>query len=161
MLEVETGKDGSAGGMLARVREKAAGSGIEIVDMGISRLGVPDSVSSAVFARMKEERNAETNRLLAEGKAEAESIRGKAEAAKTRIMADAEAKARSIKGQGDAEAAQHYAKFVDEPELANFLRRLDTLRTTLNDRTTIVIDSDSPAYNLLSSGPEYGPLATK
>ena len=143
--------------MLKRVRDKAYGGdgyGIEIVDLGIRQLGVPGPVTESVFNRMKEEREAVVRTLQADGQSQADSIVGQAKGQATRIKAEAEAKARAIEGQGDAEAAQYYAAFLENPALANFLRRLETLRKTLSERTTLVLDSETPPYNLLTEGPD-------
>jgi membrane protease subunit HflC len=159
LVEKGDGANGQAGGMLGRIREKVAekgGYGIEIIDIGIKRLGVPDSVTSAVFARMTKERNAEAQSLRSEGAAEAASIIGRADSEAGKILAQAKAKEREIKGQGDAEAAQYYSKFLAHPSLAMFLRKLETLRTTLSDRTTLSLDSQSAPYNLLMEGPTAG-----
>ena len=156
LIEKGDGANGQVGGMLGRIREKVSekgGYGIEIVDIGLKHMGVPDSVTTAVFARMNKERTAEAESLRSEGAAEATSIMGLAEGEARKIMAQAKAKEREIKGQGDAEAAQYYAKFLEHPSLAMFLRKLETLRTTLSDRTTLTLDSHSPPYNLLLEGP--------
>ena len=154
--QVEKSSAGSRGaGMLERVRENAAaggGYGVEIVDLGIRQFGVPDPVTEKVFARMIAEREAEQRTLIAEGESRAASIVGEAKSKETIIKADAEAQAKLLEGQGDAEAAEYYARFLAHPELANFLRRLETLRTTLNDRTTIILDNQSPPYDLLTTG---------
>lgn len=148
--------------MLERVRAQAgAAFGIEILDLGIRKLGVPDSVSQSVFTRMKEDRAAEERRLLAEGQANADVLVGRAEGMATRIRAEAESKARSIEGQGDAEAAQFYGVFLEHPQLANFLRQLETLRKTLSERTTIILDGKTPPYQLLNKGPDIKDKATK
>lgn len=154
--QVELGADGN-GGMLGYVRAKQdekGGHGIDIVNIGIQRMGIPDNVSQAVFDRMRQERGAEERRLKAEGKRQADSLIGRAQSEATKIIADAQAKAKTIEGQADAEAAEYYAEFLANPELANFLRRLETLRKTLTNRTTIILDSDSPPYQLLRSGPQ-------
>lgn len=156
---LERGTPPNEGGMLKRLRTEAQagdGYGVEVVDVGIRRLGVPDSVTAKVFERMREDRNKEVNALVADGNRLAETIKGAAQSEATMILARAQATAKSIKGQGDAEAAEHYSDFLAHPELANFLRRLDTLRKTLSERTTIVIDADSPPYNLLNQGPQIG-----
>ena len=127
---------------------------MEIVDLGIRQLGVPGPVTESVFNRMKEEREAVVRTLQADGQSQADSIIGQAKGQATRIKAEAEAKARAIEGQGDAEAAQYYAAFLENPALANFLRRLETLRKTLSERTTLVLDSETPPYNLLTVGPD-------
>ncbi|MBN1436700.1 MAG: protease modulator HflC [Sedimentisphaerales bacterium] len=156
VLPMVESNDSESGGMLQRVQAEAeagGGYGITIMDVGIRQFGVPDSVSTAVFARMTAERQRQARTLFAQGRSVANSIAGRAEAEATRIRARAEAEARSIEGQGDAEAAVYYRTFMQNPDLANFLRRLETLRTTLNARTTIVLDSDTAPYDLLNTGP--------
>jgi len=160
LSEMERGKEGEAGGILEQVREKARGEGegkeygIVIVDIGIKKLGVSDTVTQSVFKRMEQERMAVIRTLEAEGDSEAKSIVGKANGTRAKIVAEAESKAKAIRGEGDAKAAEYYSEFLTNPELANFLRKLDTLRKTLTNRTTIVLDQNSPAYDLLTEGPE-------
>lgn len=152
-------------GILQKLREKVSpedkvadkdqkGYGIEILDLGIRKLGIPDNITKDVFTRMKAERDREVNRLVAEGDSYAVSLKGDAKSKATIMKAEAQAKAKDIKGQGDAKAAEQYKKFLDHAALANFLRRLETLRTTLSDRTTIILDSKSPPYQLLTTGTE-------
>jgi len=157
LTALEKGQAGQVGGMLERIREKSqaeSGYGIDVIDVGIKRLGIPDSVSESVFSRMREERQAVVKTLLSEGKSQAASMVGEAESKATIIKAQAKAKAKEIEGRGDAEAAQYYAKFLDHPELANFLRKLETLRKTLSKRTTMVLDKDTPPYKMMVTGPE-------
>lgn len=156
LAAIEVGQNGS-GGMLQGVCEKATsgdGYGVEIVDLGIRQLGVPDNVTTAVFDRMRENRKAAARTAISEGRQLAESIVGQANAQAEMIKAEAAAKAKKIRGQGDAEAAQSYAKFLENPSLAKFLRELETLRTTLSQRTTMVIDGESAPYNMIKRGPE-------
>ncbi len=159
LTALEKGGSGGKSGMLERIRKQAqskGGYGIEIVDLGISRLGVPDKVSKSVFTRMQTDRQAEVRRLTADGQREADSIIGDAKSQAKIIKADAQAKAKYIEGQGDAQAAAYYSAFLAHPELADFLRRLETLRKTLSKRSTIILDSQSPPYNLLLQGAKLG-----
>lgn len=154
--EVAEGGEADGTGMLQRIRAKAydgKGYGIEIMHVGIRRLGLPDSVTPSVFARMNKDREAEARRLMAQGQSRANTIVGEAESEATEIRARAEAEAKKIEGEGDAEAAQYYAVFLEHPTLANFLRRLDTMRATLSERTTIVLNAETPPYQLLTTGP--------
>lgn len=151
--DIEQGDD-MRKGLLARAREQAFPEyGVEIVDIGIRRLNVPDSVTATVFERMKEDRKAEKVRLESEGASAASVIKGDADSEAVKIRAEAEAQARAIEGEGDAEAARYYATFLKHPQLATFLRQLETLRKTLSKRTTLVLDSDSAPYQLLSKPP--------
>lgn len=143
-------------GMLQRVRDKAGTSyGLEIIDLGIRKLGVPESVTSKVFARMSAERLAEADRLRNLGKNQATAIEAQAKTQAVSITTDAEVQAMDIKGQGDAQAAEYYAKFLAHPQLANFLRKIETLRKTLTNRSTLVVTPDFPAYDLLHQRPEF------
>lgn len=145
------------GGMLHFIRKAVSaegGYGAEILDIGIKQLGVPDSVTETVFQRMTTERQEQITKLVTEGESQANSIKSKAEGEATQLRTQAEAEARTIKGRGDAEAAKEYAAFMEYPKLALFLRKLETLRSTLGKQTTIVIDSQSPAYQLLRDGPD-------
>jgi membrane protease subunit HflC len=132
------------------------GYGIEIIDVGLSQFGVPDNVTPQVFERIKKEREAKVAISVSQGLSLAAEIKGEADSEATGIIADAKTEAKRLKGEGDAAAAEHYSVFLAHPELANFLRRLETLRNTLNERTTIVIDSDSPPFNMLKKGPQIG-----
>ena len=154
LLDLERGSDG----MLSRVRQamEEGNYGVEIVDVGISRLGVPDNVTQSVFGRMIADREAVVIELKSEGEKYARTITGEADSQATIIKATAQAEAKSIRGEGDALAAESYSTFLLNPELANFLRRLETLRTTLNDRTTIILDKNTPPYQLMIDGPELG-----
>jgi len=155
LAELEKGGPDQVGGMLKRIQEKAAageGYGVGILDLGISKLGVPDVVTPAVFKRMQEERQAVVRTLMAEGDKFAKQITAEAERKATSIRAKAQADAKDIRGQGDAAAAKYYQAFVQHKELANFLRRLETLRKTLSDRTTIILDSKSPPFELITTG---------
>jgi modulator of FtsH protease HflC len=152
---LEKGGPDQVGGMLKRIQEKAAaggGYGVGILDLGISKLGVPDEVTKAVFSRMQVERQSVVRTLIAEGEREATTIRADAVREATILKAQAQADAKDIRGKGDAAAAKYYQAFVEHKELANFLRRLETLRITLSERTTFILDSESPPYELITTG---------
>ena len=75
-----------------------------------------------------------------------------------------EATAKSIRAEGDAEAAKYYEVFKENPELAVFLRKLDSLRRIMKGRTTLVLDTNAAPFDLLKPGaeklkPVVGPVA--
>jgi len=127
--------------------------GIEIKALGIKQLKVSKDVSKDVFERMKTERNRRTAATIARGEAEATKIRADAISKKTELLAAAEARAKAIRGQGDAEAAKYYKMLEEEPELAMFLRNIETLEKILKERSTIVIRDDSEPFKLLQEIP--------
>ena len=140
--------------ILAELRSKSSGYGLEILRVGINTINVPKDVSAKVFERMIAERKLIADRYLAEGDAEAKKIRIAADRERTIRLADAEAKAKEIRAEGDAEAARSYAVFQQNPELAKFLRKLDSLRQIVPGRTTLVLDTDTAPFDILKSGAE-------
>ncbi len=138
-----------------------AGFGISIVAVGINNLGVPKTVTDKVFDRMVAERKQFADKNLAEGKREAKEIRINAERERTITIAKAEAEAQKIRAEGDAAAAEFYQVFREQPELAEFLRKLDALRVVMKDKTTIVFDTAVPPFDLLKPGAAKLPATVK
>ena len=134
----------------AAVRPVASESyGVEVVDAGFKHLGFPEQVTGKVFERMRAERNRKSAKYRSEGERDAQRIRSEAEEAAQSILTDARTKAQRIRAEGDRVAAKEYAKFEQNPELAAFLRKLDSLRRILHAKTTIVVDTRTPPYDLL------------
>ena len=131
---------------------QAANYGIEIVSVGINNINVPKTISEKVFDRMIAERKRIADKYIAEGNAEARKIRIDADSKRTIKLAEAEAEAKEIRAKGDAEAAKFYAVFKENPELAEFLRKLDALRVVMKGRTTLVVDTRTPPFDLLRAG---------
>ena len=133
---------------------KTAGYGLDIKRVGINTINVPKTVSEKVFARMIAERKLVADKYIAEGNSEARKIRIEADSARTIRLADAEAKAKEIRAEGDVEAAKSYEIFQKNPELAKFLRKLDSLREIMRGRTTVVLDTNTAPFDLLKPGAE-------
>ena len=133
---------------------KTSGYGLNILRVGINTINVPKTVSEKVFARMIAERKLVADKYIAEGNSEARKIRIEADSARTIKLADAEAKAKEIRAEGDVEAAKSYEIFQKNPELAKFLRKLDSLREIMRGRTTVVIDTNTAPFDLLKPGAE-------
>jgi membrane protease subunit HflC len=134
--------------------------GIEVKTLGIKQLKISQENTKEVFARMKAERKRRTEATIALGTAEATKIRTDADAIKTGLLAAAEGRAKAIQGQGDAETAKYLAKMEQDPELAMFLRSLDTLRA-LQERTTLVIPTDCEPFSLLNKMPSLRAVEPK
>jgi membrane protease subunit HflC len=128
--------------------------GIEASILGIKQLKISEEVSKDVFERMKAERNRQTEATIAQGNAEATRIKTDADYKKTELLAAAQARAKAIRAQGDAEAAKYYKMLEANPELAMFLREIETLKEVLKERTTIVLPADAEPFKLLKGLPE-------
>ena len=135
--------------ILATLRERAKPYGLDIISVGINTINVPKTISEKVFDRMIAERKKESDRIIAEGDKKAEKIRIEADRSRAEILANAEAEALKIRAAADADAAKFYKIFGENPELAEFLRKLAALRRVMKGRTTLVVDTSTPPFDLL------------
>jgi membrane protease subunit HflC len=130
--------------------------GIEIKTLGIKQLKVSEDVTKKVFERMKAERQGRTDAITSEGEAMAIQIRADANKKRAVLLDAAEGRAKEIRGQGDADAAKYYEMLKEDPQLAMFLRNLETLKETLRDRATILIPTSAEPFKLLMGMPTLG-----
>ncbi|NLF16245.1 MAG: protease modulator HflC [Lentisphaerae bacterium] len=126
--------------------------GIDIVSVGFKHIGFPEQVTQKVFARMRAEREKRSQEYLSQGLREAQRIRAEADREASDTVARAQAESKRIRAEGDEQAAKSYAVFQQSPELAAFLRKLDALRLTLSEKTTLVVDTNTPPYDLFLKG---------
>lgn len=124
--------------------------GLEIVDVGIRAIAVPEKSATEIAKRMKEERVTAAEDIRKRGETEAMGIRTNADRMKKATLSDAEAKAKTLMAQGDAEAAKSYSVFNQAPELASFLRKLDSLKKIMSTKTTLVLDTNSTPFDIFN-----------
>jgi membrane protease subunit HflC len=127
---------------------KSNNYGIELEYLGIKKLGFPESVTAEVFKRMTSERQVLISNTQSEGEAEASKIRTTANSKSAEMIANADAQATRIRGEGQAKAAESFAVFQQNPELANFLLNLNALELSLKDRATLIFDQHTQPFNL-------------
>lgn len=141
------------GDMFSRASEAVKDLGIELVDVRIQRIDLPDEVSGSVYQRMQESFRALGNRLRAEGSAEAERIRAEAERRRTEILATAQRDAQRVRGDGDEAAARIYAAAYNKsPEFYAFYRSLQAYRTSLSREGDIwVLQPEGEFFRYLNS----------
>lgn len=127
--------------------------GIEIVDVQLKRLTFPEQNKQSVFARMRAERDRIAKEYRAQGTERAMEIRAEADKQREVILAGAYKKAEKVRGKGDAEAARIYGEaYSQNPDFYRFLRTLESYRQILDDKTTVVLSSDSALLQLLTEG---------
>ncbi|WP_017443720.1 protease modulator HflC [Gayadomonas joobiniege] len=125
---------------LASVKESARELGIEVVDVRVKKINLPDEVSSYIYDRMRAERNAVAAEHRSQGKEQAEFIRADVDAKITVMIADAERNSRAIRGEGDAEAAKIYAEaYNQDPEFYAFIRSLEAYRASFNEKSDVIL----------------------
>ncbi|HXZ50708.1 MAG TPA: protease modulator HflC [Burkholderiales bacterium] len=120
--------------------------GVEIVDVRLKRVDLPQEVSESVYRRMEAERKRVANELRSTGAADAERIRADADRQREVILANAYRDAQRVKGEGDAQATEIYAKaFSRDPQFYSFYRSMEAYRATFqgkNDLMLLAPDSD-------------------
>ncbi len=127
--------------------------GIDVVDVRIKRLNLPEQNKEAVFARMRAERERIAKQYRAEGEEAALRIKSEADREKERILSEAYRDAERIKGDGDAQATRIYgAAYSRDPEFYQLVRTLQAYRKMIDDKTTAVLSSDSELLRLLTQG---------
>ncbi len=125
--------------------------GIEVIDVRIKRVDLPQENESSIYARMEAERKRQANKFRSEGEEEAQKIRAATDRDKTVILADAYKKSQEIRGIGEAKALDIYAtSFSKSPDFYEFVRTLETYEKVIDKKTTIVIPGDSKLFKELT-----------
>ena len=130
--------------IMADVRDKADQDlrriGVEIVDVRLKRVDLPQEVSESVYRRMEAERKRVANELRSTGSAEAERIRADAERQREVILAEAYRDAQKIKGEGDAKGAGIYAQaFSQNAEFYSFYRSMEAYRSSFKGKSDLLL----------------------
>ena len=131
--------------IMEEVRDKADQElrrdlGVEVVDVRLKRVDLPQEVSESVYRRMEAERKRIANELRSTGAAEAERIRADADRQREVILAEAYRDAQRVKGEGDAKAAATYAQaFSQNPEFYAFYRSMDAYRSVFRGKNDLLL----------------------
>jgi membrane protease subunit HflC len=131
--------------------------GIKVEFLGLKRIELPESVTEAVFARMKSERNILISQAKNEGQAQAIKIKANADRQANETLANAQAQATRIEGEGVAEAAKTLPIFQENPDLAVFLLRIKALQSSLGQKATLIFDQRTPPFDLFQGLPTNSP----
>lgn len=123
--------------------------GIEIIDVRVKKLNLPEQVKDSVYERMRSERKEVANQLRSQGREEAEKIRANADREARINVANANRDALQVRGEGDAEAARLYAEaYSQDEDFYAFYRSLQAYRTTFQQgRDVMVLDAGSDFFN--------------
>ena len=120
-----------------RTAGQATEFGVEVLDVRIRRIDLPEENSQAIFRRMQTQREQEARRIRAEGAAEAQRIRTDAERRATIIRAEAHREGQTLRGEGDAEAQRQYNQaYGKDPDFYYFWDSMRSLTEGLKGETT-------------------------
>jgi len=131
--------------------------GVKLEFLGFKKIGLPESVTQTVFTRMSSERQVKISFAENTGKSEAQKIQSAADAEAAKTIANAQAIATRLHAEGEAEAAKTLPIFEQNPELAVYLLRIDAIRQSLNQRSTLFFDERIPPFDLFRNLPTNAP----
>jgi modulator of FtsH protease HflC len=139
------------GEMFSQASHSAAGLGVELVDVRVQRIDLPDDVALRVYESMKQGFDKTARRLRAEGQSSGAAIRASADRQRTEIIANAERDALRVHGEGDAAASEIYARaYSKDPEFYAFYRSLQAYDRSLGkDTDLLVITPDGEFFRYL------------
>jgi membrane protease subunit HflC len=126
------------GGLMKRIREEvdeqAKGLGIDVIDVRLRRVDLPQQNSLATFQRMQTERQKEAAEIRAEGSMLSQEIKAKADRDATVIKAEAERTAQDLFGQGDAQSNRLYAQsYGKDPDFFSFYRSMQAYESSFQE----------------------------
>lgn len=135
--------------------------GVEVVDVRLKRVDLPQEVSESVYRRMEAERKRVANELRSTGAAESEKIRADADRQREIIVAEAYRDAQKVQGEGDAKASALFAdSFGRDPQFAAFYRSLSAYRATFRSKSDVmVIDPNSEFFKAMRGNVGAAPAA--
>ncbi len=120
-----------------RVNEEGKPFGINVIDVRIKRVDLPQENSQAIFSRMQTQREQEARKIRAEGEKEARRIRADADKQRTIIEADARKQREILRGEGDSEAQRIYNEaYGQDQEFFDFWVSMEALQQGLGGEST-------------------------
>jgi membrane protease subunit HflC len=155
--EIVNDENSSRGSLNDRVTAKvnefldAGNFGIEVVDVRMKRIDLPQENEQSIYTRMISERQSTAQTYLSEGDADKRRIEAETDREVQEMLATAKKDAAIIHAEGESEAAKIYNDtFSKDPEFYNLYRTLQSYTKTIGDDTMIIIPADSPYAKVLT-----------
>lgn len=129
-------------GIADRVKEQGKQFGIDVIDVRIKRVDLPEENSQAIFRRMQTQREQEARKIRAEGDKDSRRIRADADRRATIIRAKAQRSGQKTRGEGDGGAQKIYnLAYGQDREFYFFWDSMRSLREGLQGETTSFVGS--------------------
>jgi len=152
MAKVTSGRGGIARIILEKAARITPEFGIELVDVRFKRINYVESVQQKVFERMISERKRIAERSRSEGQGRAAEIRGQKERDVLGASSGGYKTAQEVKGVADAKATSVYARaYGRDPDLYRFLKSMETLSSSLDEKTWLILSTNSELLKFLKS----------
>jgi modulator of FtsH protease HflC len=131
---------------------RTKGRGIELVDVGLSRIEFVPQVREAAFDRAISLMESIAVKATSEGEQRKKEIINKAQADSKKIEGEGKQEASILKGRVDAEIIDAYAKAIREAgEFYNFTRTLDVYKEALKGSTRLILTTDSELLRMIKT----------
>lgn len=125
-------------------------NGIEIVDIQMKRIDLPESNEQSVYKRMISERASKAQEYLSQGDSEKTKIMANADREVAELIAKTNSRAQEIIGEGEKEAAKTYNdSYGQDAEFFKLYTTLNSYKTSIDDETVIMIPISSPYIKYL------------
>ncbi len=155
LMKIYVGRQQIQNSILESANKETTDLGIVILDFRFKRINYVEEVRQQVYERMKSERYRIADKFRSEGAGQASRINGEKERELKKIQSEAFRAAEMIMGGADSTAAAIYASGYDQSsrsrELYAFLKSMQTLESTLNQKTSVILSTDSDLYKYLKS----------
>jgi modulator of FtsH protease HflC len=150
MAKISTGRSEIARIVLKKAAAITPQFGIELEDVRLKRINYVESVQQKVFERMISERKRIAERSRSEGQGRAAEIRGQKERDILGATSLGYKTAQQVKGEADAKATAIYSKaYGKDPELYQFLKTMETLSSSLDEKAWLILSTDSELFRYL------------
>jgi membrane protease subunit HflC len=145
-------KDNAQRALAQAGQNQLKGRGIELVDVGLSRIEFVPQVREAAFDRAISLMEAIAVKAISEGEQRKTEIINKAKAEAQKIEGQGKQEASILKGRVDAEIIDSYAKAIRETgEFYNFTRTLEVYKEALKGETRLILTTDSELLRLIKT----------
>ena len=146
---IRVGRQGLSDRMLDIAGTYTKEYGITLIDVVIRQIKYSDDLTESVYQRMIKERNQIAEAYRSYGRGQLAQWEGKTTSEQKAILSNAYAQAEQIKGVADAEATKIYADaYRNDPEFFELWRTLDSYRQTMPSMDKI-LSTDITYFNLL------------
>lgn len=154
LADIAVGRDSIQTQIQRLANKRAEDLGLAILDFRFKRINYVENVRKTVYNRMISERNRIADKFRSEGQGEAARINGEKERELKSIQSEAFRKAEEIRGEADAKATAIYAKAYNQSdaarELYNFTRTMESYGKVFDDKTSIILSTDSEFFRFLN-----------
>ena len=129
--------------------------GINVDRVDVKMLDLPEANKSAVYTRMKSERENIAATYRAQGNSEAQIIKNTTDKEIEILLSEAQAKAEGLKAEGEAEYMKILSDAYNDESKADFytyVRSLDALKNSMKGTNkTVILSKDSPIAEIFNS----------